>query len=397
MPRRLGWTPCVAMIAVSVLVAIATGTVEAPRANAAPQRSARYAGPGPFAAGVTTLEVGGTPVEVWYPADARSVRGHERDKYFFLDWTPPSIRALVPPDLNPAFRTDAYRDVKASSKGPFPLVTFAHGFGGFRDQSTFLTTHLASWGFVVVAPDLPESTLAVTLGQPAAPPGTDVDTLRAAADAVRAAARSTGVLAGIVRRGKIAAIGHSMGARASIQFAADSQVATYIALDGTTRSLPTNYAGQVDSDIPSKPSMYIGAASEWLLPDYDAVPGPKRLVLETQSTHVTGFTDICRIGEDQGGLVEVARRAGLTAVVGLLEAFLKDCVVAPDLLPSAPLQPVTAHYVTAELRYTLGIDAHPIGLGKHSARGFGSVGVEIYSGAYTGQVRRAQATSPLLP
>jgi predicted dienelactone hydrolase len=33
------------------------------------------------------------------------------------------------------------------------LVAFSHGNSGLRQQSTFLTTHLASWGFVVVAPD----------------------------------------------------------------------------------------------------------------------------------------------------------------------------------------------------------------------------------------------------
>jgi len=138
---------------------------------------------------------------------------------------------------------------------------------------------------VVAAPDLPESTLAVALGQAAAPPGTDRDTLRAAVDEVRAAlARTSGVLAGTVRRGKIAAVGHSMGARTSIQFASDERVATYIALDGTTRSVPDGYAGPTEVELPDKPSMYIGA-SRCLLTDYAAVPRPKRLVLETQSTH----------------------------------------------------------------------------------------------------------------
>jgi predicted dienelactone hydrolase len=39
------------------------------------------------------------------------------------------------------------------SAGPYPLVVFSHGNSGLRHQSTFLTTHLASWGFVVAAPD----------------------------------------------------------------------------------------------------------------------------------------------------------------------------------------------------------------------------------------------------
>jgi predicted dienelactone hydrolase len=36
---------------------------------------------------------------------------------------------------------------------PAPLVAFSHGNSGFGQQSTFLTTHLASWGYVVAAPD----------------------------------------------------------------------------------------------------------------------------------------------------------------------------------------------------------------------------------------------------
>ena len=39
------------------------------------------------------------------------------------------------------------------AQGRFPLVVFSHGYGGLRTQSSFLTAHLASWGFVVAAPD----------------------------------------------------------------------------------------------------------------------------------------------------------------------------------------------------------------------------------------------------
>jgi hypothetical protein len=39
----------------------------------------------------------------------------------------------------------------ATDGGPFPLVLFSHGSVGYRLQSTFLTTHLASGGFVVAS------------------------------------------------------------------------------------------------------------------------------------------------------------------------------------------------------------------------------------------------------
>jgi predicted dienelactone hydrolase len=36
---------------------------------------------------------------------------------------------------------------------PYPLVIFSHGFGGYRQTNAYLTEHLASYGFVVIAPD----------------------------------------------------------------------------------------------------------------------------------------------------------------------------------------------------------------------------------------------------
>lgn len=40
-----------------------------------------------------------------------------------------------------------------AAPGPFPLVVYSHGNGGLRYVSAFLTEHLASHGFIVVAPD----------------------------------------------------------------------------------------------------------------------------------------------------------------------------------------------------------------------------------------------------
>ena len=51
----------------------------------------------------------------------------------------------------------------AGEPGGWPLVTFAHGLGGFRSQSTFLVEELASHGVVVVALDHPGDALGTTL------------------------------------------------------------------------------------------------------------------------------------------------------------------------------------------------------------------------------------------
>ena len=48
----------------------------------------------------------------------------------------------------------------ASDGRPFPLVIFAHALGSYNGQSMFLTTHLASHGYVVAAPSFPLSNIA---------------------------------------------------------------------------------------------------------------------------------------------------------------------------------------------------------------------------------------------
>jgi hypothetical protein len=76
------------------------------------------------------------PIDVWYPADA--ARADE-----------PGLEQAGHPLRQP----HAALKEAAPTAGPLPLVVFSHGNSGFRRQSTFLTTHLASWGMVVAAPD----------------------------------------------------------------------------------------------------------------------------------------------------------------------------------------------------------------------------------------------------
>jgi predicted dienelactone hydrolase len=98
---------------------------------------------GPHPVGNTSFELSDPrnpgrllPVDVWYPG------------------SPVEDGSLGEPDaehlLNLPHR--AHRDL-AAAQGVFPLILFSHGNSGYRQQSTFLTAHLASWGFVVAAPD----------------------------------------------------------------------------------------------------------------------------------------------------------------------------------------------------------------------------------------------------
>jgi dienelactone hydrolase len=102
---------------------------------------AEYSQPGPYRAGVVTLDLRDPeqperrlPTDVWYPAE---VSGFDR-----YPWA-----------SHPMRQHHEARDAAPPATGRFPLVAFSHGNSGLRRQSTFLTTHLASWGMVVTAPD----------------------------------------------------------------------------------------------------------------------------------------------------------------------------------------------------------------------------------------------------
>ena len=107
-----------------------------------------------------------------------ATEGLEPAPYFIRDELSDTLESLLPDDINPPFPTSAFRDATASDLGPFPLVLFAHGSSSYRNQSTFLTTHLASWGFVVASVDYLERGLGRFLGPDPDPIIDDVDLTR---------------------------------------------------------------------------------------------------------------------------------------------------------------------------------------------------------------------------
>ena len=96
-----------------------------------------YSQPGPYAVGTMDAEIVGSTgvdlkVQVWFPADAP---GTETVVYDFL------------------LDGNAYTDVSPSCAESHPVLLFSHGYGGVRWQSGYLMEHLASHGYMVVAPD----------------------------------------------------------------------------------------------------------------------------------------------------------------------------------------------------------------------------------------------------
>lgn len=330
--------------------------------DAAPYREA-----GPYVAGVTTLDLGDRKVEVWYPVDPGAQGGAPRDAYYIRDWLPDYIDALLPADVNPPLVTDAYRDVPASADGPFPLVLFAHGFAAFRDQSTFLTAHLATWGLVVAAPDYLERGLASALGQAPQVRYEDVQLSRATVDLVKAEnARAGSLLAGVVSAERIAIVGHSAGGGSAILFGGEPDVVTYVPMSAGVRGAGGDIA------LPDKPSLWLTGAADGVVPldgveqTYRLAPPPKRLVVIDDAGHLAP-SDLCAIGASGGGIVAIAIEAGLPVPEQLQRLGTDGCQAGA--LPPQDGWPVVKHFVTAQLRWAFGIDPQPVGLSADAARG----------------------------
>lgn len=102
---------------------------------------------GPYPVGLSTFALSDllgqsvVEVEVWYPA---AEAGDALATYSAL-----GVLEL------PA---GAYRDAPPSMTAPALVVAFSHGLGGIRQQNYTMAERLASWGYVVVAPDHPGTT-----------------------------------------------------------------------------------------------------------------------------------------------------------------------------------------------------------------------------------------------
>ncbi|MDD9368698.1 MAG: hypothetical protein PV358_01145, partial [Acidimicrobiales bacterium] len=281
----------------------------------AEQAAVAYTEPGPYPVGVTTLELdGGVAVEVWYPA-VEGTTG--QDTYDVRDLVPPSVQTLLSADVPAKFTTDAGRDADVAD-GEFPLVLFSHGFTGIRQQSSFLTSHLASWGMVVAAPDHWSRDLAHVLGgvlgEPPPPERDDVDDLRETRALMAAETESDGSrFAGHVGTDEVAAVGHSAGGGTVLGFAADDGVAGYVSLASGAG------VGRDDGDdvtLPDTPSLFVAGRLDGVVPwdtvsqaAFDAAPAPSDLWVLDGVGH-NGFDDFCTFGGGTG-IIGVAEASGL--------------------------------------------------------------------------------------
>jgi dienelactone hydrolase len=284
---------------------------------------------GPHGVGSVDLDLGGRRVVVWYPAEAGAGVEEPTATFDITSLLSPELQAQVPAEMRVQYPVAAAPGAAPDpAGGPYPLVLFSHGFAGFPEQSVDLTTHLASWGYVVAAPDHVERSLSGLLGTGAqgVTPSTDPEVLAATADLVALTADdTTSPLAGLVDLERVAVLGHSAGAGAAYRTAA---------IDGRIDAVGAYSLGTGGDEglgeAPDVPALVmLGEADETIPADvtreaYDTLGPPRRLVEIADAGHLV-FSDLCLIGADQGGLVGIVEEIGLDIPEDLLQLASDGC------------------------------------------------------------------------
>ena len=294
--------------------------------------------PGPFGVGVRTLTDADLTVEVWYPTTGEPAV----ESYDLRDFTPEIIRNLLSDDADSVFSYPASRDADAAD-GVIGLVLFSHGFTGIRLQSTAITTHLASYGFIVAAPDHPSRDLFNVLGASASGDrDAPVDELLA----TRSLVRDDPVLGPLVGM-SFAAVGHSAGGGTVLALAtrgAESLLG-YVSLA----------AGSGEAAMPDLPSLFIAGSLDALVPPeasaaaHANAPSPSTFWLIDGAGH-NAFDDFCRVGGGTG-IIGVAEASGLGPLLDAqpqLRALGEDGCL-PPALDVAITAPVINAAITAQL------------------------------------------------
>lgn len=346
-----------------------------PGTGAGAEAGAPYAGKGPHVAGVTRLRLDdGRQVVVWYPAQRGATTGAQ-EVVVLPSLLTQELQAKIPAEQRVPYKVDAYEGAAPDrASGPYPVVLFSHGFAGYPEQSTNLTTHLAQWGFVVVAPEHVERSLGGLLGDHSqgVAKSDDPTVLARSLDLVVAENSHEGsALRGMVDKDEVAVTGHSAGAGAAYRLASsDSRIKAFI-------SYSVGFGGQGGAAPapPPKPGMVMLGTTDGVIPPdssrqlWDTMAKPKYRVEIAGAGHLV-FSDICEIGKAQGGIVAIVKRLNLPIPDNLLKLGSDGC--DPGSLDPTKAFGSINHLSVAFLRFELGLDQQPRGLSTKAVAGLGA-------------------------
>ncbi len=283
-----------------------------------------YSSFGPYRAGVRTV----TLVDTSRATPANGVYAGAPDRTLVTDiWYPIVANGFEEVPNAPITPTG----------GPFPLIVRAHGYSGFRKDSHYILRQLASWGYVVIAPDFPLSNLTAPGGPTLADIGNQAGDVSFLIDYMIAEkAVPSSFLFNRVDTDHIGAIGHSLGGATVI-------LATYHAtlkdprIDATVALSPLACVF-LDGffDTSTVPLMIEGGTVDMITPynsnhlmPYGFVNAPKYLLSFIGGTHL-GFSDRLLFGATQNG--DDAVGCGLFVGPGDSRPVTFEANLPPDFL-----------------------------------------------------------------
>jgi len=255
----------------------------------------------------------------------------------------------LPAQYNTITTIDAFANAPGSSKGPFPVVLFSHGYGGERLYYSHILSGIASWGYVVVSADYLERGIAAqALSLKTKPTATfDQGIMASSLSTLLKENGSTGsLLQNIANPKQIAVVGHSAGGGTAFN-----------ALNLPGVKTAVGWAPVPPSGTPaSKPVMLIGGEGDnavtpsWTKKTYESFPGPKSLIEISGAGHDT-YTDTCQVIRSGGGLISFAL-ANHFVTPELAKLALNGCQ-SNDLAPDR-FWPIVQYYTVFQLATVLG-------------------------------------------
>ena len=342
-----------------------TTGLERERAESLSAIATDYSEPGPYTVGVLTLPMADRNIEVFYPAAPGSEAGQPFAAYELIapfPTEPINIQALIlstAPEVNSEVVLPAYRDLPGDSSGPFPMLIFSHGSGGFREAYSQFLANMASHGFVVGSLDVLEFGLLARLGL--GPPEEDQRTPQDLVDEAMALLEATSddngsLLAGTVDAEQVATLGHSAGGRVAFAFLTErQQIKTHV-----------GYATVPFEGTPTLPVLLLlGAEDEAITPAttlaiYDPLAPPKRYVAVGAAGH-NSFTDQCEIIYNGNDVIAAAQAIFGEAFPDSLAELARDGCREENMPPSE-FWKIAQHYTVAHLKYVFGENSQPLGL-----------------------------------
>ena len=303
--------------------------------------------PGPWPVGARTGTVAGFTTEIWYPAALGSDAGKTKVAYDIRLHLPTADQGKIPDADNPWQPCDCTRDLPLdAAHGPYPVVLYIHGTAGFRTQSLTFMTHWASRGFVVVAADHPGMELKDILSGTFN--GAQAGQAAMILTELGNPAGDLAFLAGHIDMARLGMSGHSAGGGAIAGFGGQAKVLVPMAAGGAMAGstlVSTLIMGGQDDGIAKYSGQQAGYASS---------PKKKRLVGLAGAGHLA-FSDICAIGADKGGLLQIAVDHGV-AVPSIVVTLGSDGC-KPGQLPPSRAWPIVEYATSAALEETLACGA----------------------------------------